>query len=74
MTIITSGVTPPVATTNYCKPGIVSKCGAFTEKRGKPIAGHYRICKYGNRASFEDRCMFLKADEFCDCLAAQCNS
>ena len=49
---------------NLCEPGMMSTCGA---KKCKD----QEVCEFYRRASLENRCMYFKYDEYCDCLEAQ---
>jgi len=57
---------------NYCKlDGPVSKCTSSREVMGQTKLGNHVPCRFGVKASFEDRCMHLVFDELCDCMKAQ---
>jgi len=49
---------------NLCKKGLMSVCSGEN-------ASEQKKCTYYEKATQETRCMFLKFDEYCDCLKAQ---
>jgi len=49
---------------NFCIAGIMSTCRAENTKEQKK-------CKFYEKASYENRCMYFIFDEYCDCLKAQ---
>jgi hypothetical protein len=48
----------------FCKRDVMSICTADSKSDQKN-------CKFFQKSSFTDRCMYLMFDEFCDCLEAQ---
>ena len=51
---------------NLCKKGLMSVCSGEN-------ASEQEKCTYYEKATQENRCRFLKFDEYCDCLKAQMN-
>jgi len=49
--------------TNYCKGELMSVCTAPADEQ--------ESCVYYDKSKTEDRCMYLKFSEYCDCLGAQ---
>jgi len=49
--------------TNFCKRELMSVCTASADEQEN--------CVYYKKSGREDRCMYLKFDEYCDCLGAQ---
>ena len=47
-----------------CKKDIMSICTAASESEQKN-------CKFYEKSSFSDRCMYFVFEEYCDCLDAQ---
>jgi hypothetical protein len=50
----------------FCKRGLMSVCTAGSE-------GGQKKCKFYQKSSCCDRCMYLVFDKYCDCLEAQMN-
>jgi hypothetical protein len=48
----------------YCRTGIMSVCTAENEYQQK-------YCRFYEKSSYSDKCMYLVFDEYCDCLEAQ---
>lgn len=49
---------------SLCKQGMMSTCSA------ENIKGQEK-CKFYEKASYENRCMYFMFDKYCDCLKAQ---
>lgn len=49
---------------SLCKQGMMSTCSAENIKGQKK-------CKFYEKASYENRCMYFMFNEYCDCLEAQ---
>ena len=54
-------------TKNFYKKGMMATCSAENSEEQKG-------CEFYEEASTRDRCMYLKFDEYCDCLKAQIDS
>jgi hypothetical protein len=52
---------------NYCKKETMSVCTAENSKQQEK-------CSFFEKSSYEQRCMYLIFDEYCDCLRAQLQS
>ena len=51
----------------YCKTGIVSICAAENERQPT-------YCRFYEKSSYSDKCMYLVFDEYCDCLESKLNA
>ena len=51
----------------FCKKGTISVCTA----RG---VAEQKKCRFYQKSSFSDKCMYLIFDKYCDCLEAQMNT
>ncbi|MGD9206248.1 MAG: hypothetical protein PVF86_16995, partial [Desulfobacterales bacterium] len=51
----------------YCKKDLMSICTATSVEEQKK-------CRYYQKSSCSDRCMYLVFDYYCDCLEAQMNA
>lgn len=53
--------------TNYCVPGIMSRCGAGT------LWEDQKKCRFSRKSSVSNRCMhyIVSLDGHCDCVDAQ---
>lgn len=51
----------------FCKSGPMSVCTAGSEKEQKK-------CRFYQKSSYSDRCMYFIFDKYCDCLEAQMNT
>ena len=51
----------------YCKSDIMSVCIAENERQQK-------YCRFYEKSSYSDKCMYFMFDEYCDCLEAQMNA
>ncbi len=51
----------------FCKKDIISVCTAKNVNKQKK-------CRYYQKSSHSDKCMYLTFDTFCDCLEAQMNN
>jgi hypothetical protein len=49
---------------SYCRKGAMSVCTATSVDEQKK-------CRYYQRSSYSDRCMYLIFGKYCDCLDAQ---
>jgi hypothetical protein len=49
---------------NFCETNLISFCHA-TEKNMQ------KDCRYYDKSSYDDHCMFLHFDQFCDNIEAQ---
>ena len=49
---------------NFCETNLISVCHAIEKKMQK-------TCRYYDKSSYDDHCMFLHFDQFCDNLQAQ---
>ena len=49
---------------NFCIAGMMSTCRAENIKEQEK-------CRFYEKASYENRCMYFIFDEYCDCLKAQ---
>lgn len=49
---------------NFCETKVISVCNAIEKNMQK-------CCKFYDRASYGDQCMFFHSDEFCDNPEAQ---
>ena len=56
-----------LASTNFCIPGMLSKCGAGTSW------AQQRRCRFAVKSAFGNKCMYynLAMDGHCDCIDAQ---
>jgi hypothetical protein len=48
----------------FCRNDIMSVCTAENERQQK-------YCRFYEKSSYSDKCMYLVFDEYCDCLEAQ---
>ena len=48
----------------YCRTDIMSFCKAENEHQQK-------YCRFYEKSSYSDKCMYFMFDEYCDCLEAQ---
>ena len=51
----------------FCKKEAMSVCTATSVDEQKK-------CRYYQKASYSDKCMYLTFNKFCDCLEAQMNT
>jgi hypothetical protein len=51
----------------FCKKGAMSVCTARS-------VDEQQKCRFYQKSSYSDRCMYLIFDKYCDCLDAQKNT
>ena len=49
---------------SFCKKGLISICTAGS-------ADEQKKCRFYEKSSYSDKCMYFIFDKYCDCLEAQ---
>lgn len=52
---------------SFCKTGLIAVCTAGSVDEQKK-------CRYYQKSSHSEKCMYYTFDKYCDCLEAQMNS